>query len=772
MLRKINRYLNELYKKKFFFFKIQAFIMAVVVVPVVLLGYFSYHNAQTVLIREYREKNIETLKQVGVSMDLLLENIYDISKQVYNDSTLGKIMNQYTLSRYDDMNYLYQKVEQVKFSNKHIQSVVLYLERPGKIISSELGFGSPSQYEDPDFYEWYESEDNNIVLWATHRVGGSGTYTKHDRNVISVFTRLPIDTKYNSKGALVINISQKAVYEMLATSFQGGTNDFLVVDTKGNIIITGNEAELYRHVEGIKELKGIQDQRDYLISYDADGKPLLINKIRSTKADWSYISVYPLDEAYIPVNDIKRISLISSLLLTLLSTLVSVFFISREFKPLDEIIDMVESRTKAAGRKKGLNYLKDAVSWVITNTQEMEDKLETAMPLFKQKFVYDLIVGGRYDLNEIKHLMGTFSLNLPMDHLIVAVMEIDAYEEKVSQLDYYGHIVKFSALDHISKYFQFKEQPFLCQETDADRFVFVLHSGHGSFEEMLEMIKEIQHSVNSTFKICTTIGVYDTELHITELKEGYQKAVEAARFKLVYGSKKVILYSQLAREEFDHVKYPREQAELLKTYIKTGNKEKAFQMLDAILDLISANRSYLYIQWCVTQLFISITEGMEGANLKSENGYAQDSWLSKIVNAKDMDEIRKVLYGMTRSIIEKNELNKDLRIDQYYKKIITYIQRNYMRELSVEQVCRDIGLSPTYVYYIIKKYTGKTFTQYLNEYRVEKACEMLVNGKCKIKNIASEVGYSTDRYFIKIFKEIKGVTPGDYAAGYSKSAIT
>ena len=92
-----------------------------------------------------------------------------------------------------------------------------------------------------------------------------------------------------------------------------------------------------------------------------------------------------------------------------------------------------------------------------------------------------------------------------------------------------------------------------------------------------------------------------------------------------------------------------------------------------------------------------------------------------------------------------------------------YISKNYMNEtLSVKDISSHVFLSASYVCTYFKNETGLTLNQYLTEYRMEKAKQLLSDPRYKITDISSQVGYSDGNYFGKSFKKYSGLSPSEY----------
>ena len=92
-----------------------------------------------------------------------------------------------------------------------------------------------------------------------------------------------------------------------------------------------------------------------------------------------------------------------------------------------------------------------------------------------------------------------------------------------------------------------------------------------------------------------------------------------------------------------------------------------------------------------------------------------------------------------------------------------YISKNYMNEtLSVKDISSHVFLSTSYVCTFFKSETGKTLNQYITEYRMEKAKQLLKDARFKITDISFRVGYSDGNYFGKSFKKYCGLSPSEY----------
>ena len=92
-----------------------------------------------------------------------------------------------------------------------------------------------------------------------------------------------------------------------------------------------------------------------------------------------------------------------------------------------------------------------------------------------------------------------------------------------------------------------------------------------------------------------------------------------------------------------------------------------------------------------------------------------------------------------------------------------YIDENYMKELTLDDVSRVVNISSYYFSKVFKEETGENFIDYLTKLRIEAAKNLLKTTNKSMKEIAVEVGYSDPNYFSRNFKKYTGKTPTEYA---------
>ena len=146
--------------------------------------------------------------------------------------------------------------------------------------------------------------------------------------------------------------------------------------------------------------------------------------------------------------------------------------------------------------------------------------------------------------------------------------------------------------------------------------------------------------------------------------------------------------------------------------------------------------------------------------------------MMQMVNIESIENIEKsrdivftgLLYQFFSLLIENsdNSLEPENRNDQYVKKAIAFIHRNYSNHTSISEIARVVGLERKYFSSVFKSVLGISPQSYLIKFRINKACQLIPNKELTIGDIARSVGYTDQFLFSKVFKKLKGCSPKDF----------
>ena len=112
------------------------------------------------------------------------------------------------------------------------------------------------------------------------------------------------------------------------------------------------------------------------------------------------------------------------------------------------------------------------------------------------------------------------------------------------------------------------------------------------------------------------------------------------------------------------------------------------------------------------------------------------------------------------SFVESEKESK--RSDQFIRSTISYIQNTPLQDVSLEVIAELLCYNKAYFTTLFKKNFGMSFTDYLNNYKINLAKTYIRNGNYNLNDVAEKSGFNYYAYFFKRFKIITGISPSEY----------
>ena len=97
--------------------------------------------------------------------------------------------------------------------------------------------------------------------------------------------------------------------------------------------------------------------------------------------------------------------------------------------------------------------------------------------------------------------------------------------------------------------------------------------------------------------------------------------------------------------------------------------------------------------------------------------------------------------------------------NQYVRRAVEFVQNNYPRKIKISDVADYVGITRSYLYTIFMKSFGVSPQEYLSNYRITRASELLTITDLTVEMVAASCGYDDPLVFSKAFKKIKGLPP-------------
>ena len=301
----------------------------------------------------------------------------------------------------------------------------------------------------------------------------------------------------------------------------------------------------------------------------------------------------------------------------------------------------------------------------------------------------------------------------------------------------------------------------------CEKFLFFRNANPNSLQclcmggENLERMEKVCRRFITEFNPCIPVNIYismsdvrsklSQELYRHSQEAYYERFLDSGRHVLNYRASSFQMSSDIENKlkivehnikNEDTVNLQKSLNEIFSVeYIKnSGLTVRAVYFLVANSIILTFNRIKAEISKTVVEEILS------------------ETYLRRITES--VTELAEYIYNVILEVLL--EQNQSSGTGMTIQKIVSYIEANFDKNLSVKQISEQFGFTPNYISQVFKKEVGENFVSYLNKLRIEKACKLLRESNIKIFEIGSMVGYNDSQYFYRVFKKYMNQTPIEY----------
>ena len=145
--------------------------------------------------------------------------------------------------------------------------------------------------------------------------------------------------------------------------------------------------------------------------------------------------------------------------------------------------------------------------------------------------------------------------------------------------------------------------------------------------------------------------------------------------------------------------------------------------------------------------------------------YAYDyrkNYLEQVNALTDQDQIQTWFLDRMTAICSMIRDQNEEQSESTVSRACKYIQENFRKDISLDDVSKEVNVSPYYFSKLFKEEVGENFIEYLTRLRIECSKELLRRAALTIREAGLQSGYSDPNYFSRIFKKQTGMTPREY----------
>lgn len=432
-------------------------------------------------------------------------------------------------------------------------------------------------------------------------------------------------------------------------------------------------------------------------------------------------------------------------------------------------LGVLEFITKPANTARIVGVLEKAIDLVKGEQEKRErdlvdkEKLEAVIPVLENGMIYSILFQSNdtRDTERYRQL-----LDIEEECGLVIVVEIGDEIENHRMTNVVGTSVKAQRFynefrEIVKEFFYAVVGPVMTNKA----VIFVPEKVTDSQDEYNERVKIIERTRDMLKKLSGRIelkfraGIGSIQ-PVAEIYTSYQEASRA--LKHVEGSV-LHIRDYVANQDIEK-NYPMETENAMYAALKKGDVQSVIAEADEFFDWMeNYYGDYLEdIRLKVLELVmyaerIAFREGGMSYHFRDRRDY-----MTSVEELRHLAEIRRWFGNKMKTTAEIIRGKSGEKYSDIVERARAYISDHFSKEISLDDVSREVNVSPYYFSKIFKDETGETFVEYVTGLRMGKAKELLKDRSFSIKQICAECGYSDPNYFSRIFKKNTGVTPSEY----------
>ena len=389
---------------------------------------------------------------------------------------------------------------------------------------------------------------------------------------------------------------------------------------------------------------------------------------------------------------------------------------------------------------------------------EMQKIVSENIPILREKFLLELVSGKRFSTAEINKKQKF--LNIDSQDFYIIAGEIDSYDELMNEYEEEQRQVMKLMIRDICEVALNQYGFGYHIEKDTNLFFMFVKCINA-----MDLTEYIQERIAAVVGVSLSFGISKEASGLENMSSCYEQSVQALRQNFYLGNNCIVEYSDLKIEDKQVISanYTGTMITSIMEYVRAGNCEGAIEKLGALVIEIKElrHKNHFYIRNIAFELIVLLQRFLSDIN-EDPQKVIQGLYYEEITYCKTINDVKNHLSSIIMKVTSLIEAKNKKMSETVINKIIDYLQHNYFKDITLDELGKIVFMNPKYVCRLIKKETGSNFSDILLGIRIDNAKKLMRETELKTFEIAEKVGIKDSRYFSKVFKKMTGVTPTEY----------
>lgn len=764
MIKKITSWNKLRYK-----YKIMIYIFTLVILAVLAFGFYNYHNYLSQLKERTSQSSEMKLEQIVGRIDerlLYIRRYYiAISRGTEVQYALD---NKLSLSEYSKIKSAIDVLSGNNVLNDYLSEFTFINFRTNDVLSQKGMYQLPEAKNSEQVTKLFEN--GNSLLDRTFWLYDSKTPVLHADDInyrltittggLSFCIKLPYanPTIY---AMIIANVNGNELYAWMEEGLLDG-EEFVVLDADGNCLFTSDTA----FAEAYVNAKKLNNKNDTKLRTE-EGTDYIISSKHSSVMDWEFCVGSNWDSIGKEAINFSFTLLALIFVVLIIAALLVVYAI---YSPIS---NLTEKATKSSMYQQGeirdeLKFLENSFEHMVGSNALLEEKVkeqrQSVMELFELR-----LLRGELTEDEIDAYLDRFSIE-PNDTFstITIILRSPTENESLSsekEAEICNEIVK-NIPPELKKIISL-------QPVYYARAIFLVireENKNIMLHLTMELFNGLQKYVKNTYGLNIIAGVSEQHNNFHELNQAYQESICAlnnVEEETEGNSSENYSYYRLYTKRISKgkKKYDRSYEKEVCSAIMGCDREQTYEAVNHFFHSLkskelSRDDTIIYLNQFINAIILSFQEfGLEPETM-FEDGLTKI--YMHVIQFYSLDECRKyiksVLIDTAMRMQEAMNQERAGSIMENIQKLIEEKKGN----ITLGECADILNYHPTYIWKILKMEKGRSFSEYLEEYKLTLSKKLLLETDMTVNDIAAELNFTNAQNFIRFFNRAQGTTPGKF----------
>ena len=551
---------------------------------------------------------------------------------------------------------------------------------------------------------------------------------------------------------IVFFLSSSNLGSLYAT-YAGDTEaEVYLLNNEGTLILSNSTDESLFSEAELRSLKG-----SGLFSLEAHPGEVII---RMVSASSGYSLVISMDESifYREAHSVRNIYLFSVVSLLLLGILLSILLARRLYRPIGKLLARIDS--KNANSVDGLEQISQYWDELDEQNNELLVTLNHVRPTMEASCVRRLLYGRTENLEALEFDLKCANVRVGLHGnpvFVLASTDRDSFDKQSSRM--LDACMEFRS-EHVHFY-----ATNLIKQSYIALILADLEEPHTDCSALFSIGYQLLDYLKTVVACPLHIGIGGLYSGYEGVAASFAEACVAVEQGFFTGERQVILFDdiRLQKQNKDQ-EIPTIDHALFIQALKQANSKLSLQALHTMLLQIQETTDAIHIAQylCFDVLNLLVRTA------KNSNVEVSADTLKEACEFSSLAMFEEAMARVVTEVCERLDEARQQEESLLRTKILDYINNNFANsQISLVSIADEFSLTPNFLSRYFKQETGYAYQQYLTMLRMDRIKEMLVTTKLPIKEIILSTGYADIANFMRKFKSLEGLTPGQYREQYS-----